>query len=132
MGTHTRTYTRTYLFVPASGPFVTVKQDSLYNVITQKQEINGPPRYFTTDWPEAWESVKKLETLQPSIAITGHGSPMSGEWLTNSLRKLVSEFDRIAIPDYGKYVNKKKEYVVCNDELFNKELRAIVDDKKRI
>ena len=115
----------------AGDAFVTVKQDSLYNVITQKPEINGPPRYFTTDWPAAWESVKKLDALQPSAVITGHGSPISGEQLTKGLHKLVSEFDQIAIPDYGKYVNEEKEYAVCNDELFNQELRAIVDDTER-
>jgi hypothetical protein len=31
---------------------------------------------------------------------------MAGELLTDSLKKLVREFDRIAIPDYGRYVNK--------------------------
>ncbi len=29
--------------------FVTVKQESLYKVLTQEQEISGPPRYFTPD-----------------------------------------------------------------------------------
>lgn len=86
--------------------FVTVKQDSLYKVITQKQEINGPPRYFTTDWGAAKESVIKLASLSPSVAITGHGLPMSGELLTKSLEKLVHDFDQIAVPDFGKYVDK--------------------------
>lgn len=86
--------------------FVTVKQDSLYKVITQKQEINGPPRYFTTDWEAAKESVIKLASLSPSVAITGHGLPMSGELLTKSLEKLVHDFDQIAVPDFGKYVDK--------------------------
>ncbi|MFJ5713017.1 MBL fold metallo-hydrolase [Neobacillus sp. NPDC093127] len=85
--------------------FVTVKQDSLYKVLTQQQEMNGPPRYLTTDWQTAWKSVKKLEALNPSVAVTGHGLPISGEPLTTGLRKLANEFDRIAIPDYGKYVD---------------------------
>lgn len=85
--------------------FITVKQDSLYKVLIQEKELNGPPRYLTTDWQAAWDSVKKLEGLHPSIAITGHGLPMSGEDLTKNLQRLVREFDRIAIPDYGKYVN---------------------------
>lgn len=85
--------------------FVTVKQDSLYKVLTQEQEMNGPPRYLTTDWQTAWESVKKLEALNPAVAVTGHGLPISGEPLTTGLRKLVNEFERIAIPDYGKYVD---------------------------
>nr|WP_245203611.1 MBL fold metallo-hydrolase [Ammoniphilus resinae] len=84
--------------------FVTVKQDSLYKVLTQDFEINGPPRYLTTDWQAAWNSVKNLQALNPTVAVVGHGMPISGEVLSNSLEKLVKEFDRIAIPDYGKYV----------------------------
>ncbi|RDU35988.1 MBL fold metallo-hydrolase [Neobacillus piezotolerans] len=91
----------------AGDAFVTVKQEYLYKVITQEQEISGPPRYLTTVWEAAKESVIKLNALKPSIAITGHGLPMSGELLTKSLNKLVNEFDQIAVPDYGKYVNKK-------------------------
>ncbi|MBS4219768.1 MBL fold metallo-hydrolase [Bacillus sp. FJAT-49711] len=90
----------------AGDAFITVKQDSLYKVFTQELEINGPPRYLTTDWQAASESVKKLEALKPSVAITGHGVPISGETLTDSLQKLVQNFDQIAIPDYGKYVDK--------------------------
>lgn len=88
----------------AGDAFVTVKQDALYKVITQEQEISGPPRYLTPDWEAARESVKKLKALQPAVAVTGHGLPMSGDELTNGLERLVQEFDRIAIPDYGKYV----------------------------
>lgn len=91
----------------AGDAFVTVKSESLYKVVTQKQEISGPPRYFTTDWDAAKESVKKLEALKPTVAITGHGMPMSGGELSEGLEKLVRDFDRIAIPDYGRYVNRK-------------------------
>lgn len=87
--------------------FVTVKQEYLYKVLTQEQEISGPPRYLTPDWKAAKESVIKLEKLKPITAVTGHGLPMSGELLTKSLNKLVNDFDQIAIPDYGKYVEKK-------------------------
>jgi glyoxylase-like metal-dependent hydrolase (beta-lactamase superfamily II) len=93
----------------AGDAFVTVKQESIYKVFTQEQEISGPPRYFTPDWQAAWESVRKLEALNPSSAITGHGIPMTGEQLSASLQKLVKEFDRIAIPEYGKYVDGKRQ-----------------------
>lgn len=73
--------------------FVTVKQESLYKVLTQEQEISGPPRYFTTDWKAAKESVISLEALKPSVAVTGHGLPMTGELLSESLAKLVQDFD---------------------------------------
>lgn len=88
----------------AGDAFVTVKQDSLYKVLTQKQEMNGPPRYLTTDWQAAWDSVRALSALNPEFALVGHGKPMTGVKLREALEKLVHEFDRIAIPDYGKYV----------------------------
>ena len=90
----------------AGDAFVTVKQEFLYKVLTQEQEISGPPRYFTPDWRQAFESVKKLEALRPSVGITGHGLPMAGELLAESLKMLVNDFDRIAMPNYGRYVNK--------------------------
>ncbi|MBB6454737.1 glyoxylase-like metal-dependent hydrolase (beta-lactamase superfamily II) [Salirhabdus euzebyi] len=88
--------------------FITVKQDSLFKVLVQEQEISGPPRYLTPDWDTAWDSVRKLQKLNPTIAVTGHGLPMTGETLATSLEKLVNNFDEIAIPDYGKYINKKE------------------------
>lgn len=90
----------------AGDAFVTVKQEYLYKVLTQEQEISGPPRYLTPDWSAAFESVKKLEALKPSVAITGHGLPMTGKLLTDSLKKLVKEFESIAIPEYGKFIDK--------------------------
>ncbi|MCP3763557.1 MBL fold metallo-hydrolase [Domibacillus sp. A3M-37] len=92
----------------AGDAFVTVKQDSLYKVLTQKQEVNGPPRYFTTDWKAAKESVQELASLKPAVAVTGHGLPVIGEELSEGLGKLVQEFNNIAIPDYGKYIDKKQ------------------------
>lgn len=91
----------------AGDAFVTVKQDSLYKVMTQEKEISGPPRYWTTDWDAARKSVIKIESLKPAVAVTGHGQPMYGEELSEGLKKLVNEFDRIALPDYGRYVNRK-------------------------
>ena len=91
-------------FLMAGDAFITVKQDSLYKVLTQDLEFNGPPRYFTPDWQAAWDSVRKLEALKPTVAVTGHGVPVSGEMLSEGLQRLVNEFDRIAIPDYGKYI----------------------------
>lgn len=59
----------------------------------QRKEISGPPRYWTTDWPSARESVKRLHALNPSRAITGHGVPFSGEELSKGLERLVRKFD---------------------------------------
>ncbi|KOR82745.1 metallo-beta-lactamase [Bacillus sp. FJAT-22058] len=84
--------------------FVNVRQDSLYKVITQEEEIAGPPRYLTTDWEAAKESVRVLESLKPAVAITGHGFPVEGKELEMGLAKLAKEFDSLAKPDHGKYV----------------------------
>lgn len=88
----------------AGDAFINVKQDSLFKVFTQEEEINGPPRYFTTDWQAAKQSVLKLAQLNPSVAITGHGLPLSGSTLKDGLQRLANDFDQLAIPDYGRYV----------------------------
>ncbi len=90
----------------AGDAFVTVKQESLYSVLTQEQEISGPPRYLTPDWHSAKVSVKMLEQLKPSVAVTGHGLPMAGAELEKNLARLAENFDDIAVPDSGKFVDK--------------------------
>lgn len=92
----------------AGDAFVTVRQDSLYKVLSQTPEVNGPPRYLTTDWDKAEHSVEKLISLQPRTAISGHGQPMSGHDLSNGLTALVNDFASKAIPDYGRYVKDKQ------------------------
>lgn len=89
----------------AGDAFVTVRQESLYKVLTQELEINGPPRYLTTDWQAAWESVKKLAALAPTVAVTGHGMPIAGRELREGLALLAKDFDRLAIPEHGRYVD---------------------------
>ncbi|MFT9598631.1 MBL fold metallo-hydrolase [Mesobacillus sp.] len=89
----------------AGDAFVTVKQESLYKVVTQKKEISGPPRYLTPDWTAARKSVEDLFALHPARAITGHGRPMEGEELEKSLDLLVREFDKIAVPEHGRFVD---------------------------
>ena len=89
--------------------FITVKQDSLYKVLIQKEEVHGPPVYLTTDWFAAKETVVKLANLNPQLVISGHGQYMEGEELTNDLRRLAENFDELAVPDHGKYVNKRNK-----------------------
>jgi glyoxylase-like metal-dependent hydrolase (beta-lactamase superfamily II) len=84
---------------------ITVKQDSLYKVLLQREEVNGPPRYLTTDWGLAYESVKKLANLKPKLMISGHGHYMEGEELTHGIEKLVAEFATLAVPEYGRFVD---------------------------
>ena len=88
----------------AGDAFVTVKQENLYQVVMQTKEISGPPRYLTPDWEAARKSVEQLFALHPARAVTGHGRHMEGDELAANLDLLVRDFDRIAIPDYGKFV----------------------------
>ncbi|MFS0728099.1 MBL fold metallo-hydrolase [Paenibacillus sp. 1P07SE] len=82
----------------AGDAFVTVRQESVYSVITQQQEISGPPRYFTADWMAARRSAQILADLHPAVAVCGHGRPMRGQALAESLQTLVAEFESIAVP----------------------------------
>jgi glyoxylase-like metal-dependent hydrolase (beta-lactamase superfamily II) len=91
----------------AGDAFVTTKQESLYAVLTQKQEVHGPPAYFTPDWASARRSVERLAALRPSIAATGHGVPMHGQDLISGLERLVAEFEHVAVPDHGRYVENR-------------------------
>ncbi len=92
----------------AGDAFITVRQDSLYKVLLQKEEICGPPRYLTTDWEAAWQSVKTLQALQPQVAVTGHGKAMEGTALRQGLSKLATSFPELAIPAHGKFVDPER------------------------
>jgi glyoxylase-like metal-dependent hydrolase (beta-lactamase superfamily II) len=90
----------------AGDAFVTTKQESATAVLTQRPEIHGPPMYYTIDWDQARESVRRLAELRPRLAITGHGVPMSGARLENGLRVLAEHFDELAMPRDGRYVRQ--------------------------
>ncbi|MDF2523878.1 MAG: Zn-dependent hydrolase, glyoxylase, partial [Clostridiales bacterium] len=55
--------------------FTTTKQESFTSVLTQHEQIKGPPAYLTTDWGEAKESVERIKDLKPELAIPSHGLP---------------------------------------------------------
>lgn len=88
----------------AADAFITVKQDSFYKVLIQKREVQGPPRYLTTDWQAAWDTVKKLRDLRPSIVVSGHGQYMKGAELRLGLKNLAENFGTLAIPSHGRFV----------------------------
>jgi glyoxylase-like metal-dependent hydrolase (beta-lactamase superfamily II) len=90
----------------AGDAFVTVNQESVYAVMRQKQEIHGPPAYFTSDWVAARESVQTLAALRPLIVATGHGMPMHGAAMQFSLQALAQNFEEHALPSSGRYVHK--------------------------
>lgn len=84
--------------------FVTTGQESAYAVAVQRAEMHGPPMYFTVEWDKARESVARLAALEPELVITGHGEPMRGAEMRTALHKLADEFDSIAIPRQGIYL----------------------------
>jgi glyoxylase-like metal-dependent hydrolase (beta-lactamase superfamily II) len=90
----------------AGDAFVTTKQESATAVLTQRPEIHGPPMYYTIDWTAAWMSVRRLVSLRPLIAITGHGVPMTGPRLEDGLRDLAKHFRDRAMPRDGRYVRR--------------------------
>ncbi|QHT67160.1 MBL fold metallo-hydrolase [Rhodocytophaga rosea] len=88
----------------AGDAFVTRKSESALALITDKQEVHGPPAYFTSDWRAAQWTVEKLASLQPAVAATGHGVPMQGRLLQLELETLARNFGRLAVPSQGRYV----------------------------
>lgn len=90
----------------AGDAFSTTKQESLMSVMTHNEEISGPPKYLTTDWKAAENSVRTLMNLKPSLAIASHGESMKGDELTKHLEFLVNNFDTIAKPEKGRFVNQ--------------------------
>jgi glyoxylase-like metal-dependent hydrolase (beta-lactamase superfamily II) len=87
----------------AGDAVVTTKQESALSVMMQTKKLSGPPKYFTPDWQSAAWSVEQLAALEPEVLATGHGRPMSGEKMRNSLHNLAKTFHRTAIPVQGRY-----------------------------
>lgn len=84
--------------------FTTTKQESFLSVLTQDEQIKGPPAYLTTDWQEAEKSVIQLKKLEPELALPSHGLPMSKEELKEHLEFLTQHFQEVAVPKQGRYV----------------------------
>ena len=90
----------------AGDAFVTVRQESATAVMSQTPELNGPPAYFTADWDAARESVRHLASLNPNVVATGHGIPLRGERMRQELHELANNFDAVARPPGGRYVEQ--------------------------
>jgi len=88
----------------AGDAFTTTRQELLLAVLTQKEQISGPPAYYTPDWESARHSVELLSDLKPEICLTGHGKPWKGEKLQKELDHLARKFEALAMPNQGRYV----------------------------
>lgn len=92
--------------IVAGDAFITTRQESAYAVTMQAPEMHGPPMYYTTNWQSARASVELLASLEPERVITGHGPAMQGPEMREALHELAQDFDRLAVPDEGKYVDR--------------------------
>ncbi len=90
----------------AGDAFITTAQESAYAVAVQEPELHGPPMYFTPDWQKAAASVRELATLDPATVVTGHGHAMRGPAMRASLHQLATDFERVAVPADGTYVDR--------------------------
>lgn len=90
----------------AGDAFITTRQESAFAVALQFPEIHGPPMYYTPDWQSARASVEYLATLEPQLVVTGHGPAMRGVAIQTALHTLAREFDRVAVPKQGRYLQQ--------------------------
>ena len=90
----------------AGDAVTTTRQESVFAVVTQRQELNGPPAYFTIDWDAARRSVATLASLKPRVIASGHGEPMNDAVISSELEKLALDFERRARPRRGRYVRQ--------------------------
>ena len=88
----------------AGDAFISTKQESAYAVAVQEPELHGPPAYFTQDWDASEDSVVKLASLEPNLALTGHGRALQGAPLRDGLMLLARNFREYAVPEKGRYV----------------------------
>ena len=88
----------------AGDAVITTAQESAYAVATQKEELHGPPMYFTPDWERARSSARDLAALEPELLLSGHGRALQGPAVQRALRELADRFDEVAVPEDGRYV----------------------------
>lgn len=89
------------------------RQESVFAVATQRQELNGPPAYFTIDWDAAHRSVSTLASLRAFVVAAGHGPPMRGDDLPRRVAELARDFDTRVRPRRGRYV---RESAITNED----------------
>jgi glyoxylase-like metal-dependent hydrolase (beta-lactamase superfamily II) len=86
----------------AGDAIITVNQENAVKLMTQIREFRNPPCYLTQDWGAAERSVQRLAALRPFLVATGHGLPVSGDWVADELKRFSAAFTP---PEHGRYVN---------------------------
>ena len=90
----------------AGDAVVTTNQASFLSVLTQREEVLGPPTYFTIDWDASRASVQRLADLYPEVLATGHGHPLRGPGMQHALLQLSVYFWDAYVPEDGRYVRQ--------------------------
>jgi len=90
----------------AGDALTTTKQESVMAVLSQREELHGPPAYFTQDWDRSRDSVRVLARLAPELIVAGHGRPWAGSDMRRQLENLARRFDEIERPRYGRYTKQ--------------------------
>jgi glyoxylase-like metal-dependent hydrolase (beta-lactamase superfamily II) len=85
---------------------ISTRQESLAAVWSQRKEVRPPPAYFTCDWQAAFESMRRLEALDPAVLGSGHGLPLRGPQWRAELRTLIAQFPQRGLPRHGHYVRE--------------------------
>lgn len=100
---HVSFYRRSDATLLAGDAFTTVNLDSLFAIVTKRQQISRPPTPSTIDWAAARESVQRLAALKPFTLACGHGTPMSGNQAALDFADFARKFP---IPSRGRYVTE--------------------------
>ena len=87
----------------AGDAVVATKQESALAVMAQREEMHGPPAYFTQDWQSAARSVRTIAALEPEVLASGHGAVLRGAEMREALTRLAADFERSEVPQYGRY-----------------------------
>jgi LPXTG-motif cell wall-anchored protein len=91
----------------AGDAFVTTRQETVMGALALRPTlIHRPPAYYTPNWDAARASVEQLAALDPDLAATGHGHPMSGPTMATDLHRLARNFDEAARPEQGWYLRR--------------------------
>src|SRR5690606_7736458 len=106
----------------AGDAVVTTKQESALAVIAQREELHGPPAYYTQDWKAAAESARKLAALEPEVLATGHGVAARGPKMREALKALAANFEQTEVPAYGRYT--REPAVRSEERRVGKEARS--------
>ena len=85
----------------AGDALATMDLDSWSAYLSRRRAFNRPSPPFTSDWAAAHDSTKRLANLEPAVVAAGHGLPVSGEGVTEELRRFVEGFTP---PSRGRYV----------------------------